>query len=138
MIKKYEIKANPLTLTKAVENITKEKHRIMYYDGYITLELFEIKENVTEVYDGELVIDKITEYQKRVIEPVLEVDSEGNETVTDVETWVAVEFKTEIAQIESVIASHDPTPYPEADPNLTPEERIDRLELLVLTESGVL
>lgn len=104
MIRKYEMKANPLVLTKVIESATSEKHRVMYYDDHIALEFFDVVEVVTPIYDGEEVTDEMISYKKRTF-----VDSVNEDTgeTTQIEVLEDFDFETELAKVENVISSHD-------------------------------
>lgn len=112
MILSYGIIANPPKLTKEMESIN-EKHRILYYDGYVELELFEIQH-----------IEEFTENQL----------TGETELVREYYTRNGVEDTSfSISVIKSIIDNHDPnTPYITED-----QQRILDLEMIIADMMGV-
>lgn len=107
---KYEIDALPIKLTKEMESIN-ERHRILYYNDYVEVELFDIRES-----NGF--------YERRR----QEIDEEGvKKDVWDVD----VDFS--IMDIETVISNHDPyTPF------ITEEkQRMLDIEMIIADMLGV-
>lgn len=99
---------NPNVLHDSLSDL-KEIFYLTHDDVEFHLIFPDLKEEITEVFDGETLIDMIKSYKKRVEH--VQIDEEGNEIIA--ESWVDFDFELIKTQVEQVISEHDPTPKPE-------------------------
>lgn len=126
---KYEIDALPIKLTREIESIN-ENHRILYYDGYVEIELFDLRVvDVTQLNGVTNEIEIINSYfERRTFEE--QIDSDGNNNI--VEVWnIDESFSTN--QINIIIQNHNPsTKYVTEE-----QQRILDLEMIIADMMGV-
>jgi len=122
---KYNIKTLPLRFTEELKVIN-EKHRVLYFEDYIEIELLDIGKTSTPVIVDEIQVDEVLSYtKKRVESEITGQDEELNDIYSDVIYQDEFDGNLLLNTIDGVIGAYDPTPY--AQP-ITESERVYNLE----------
>ena len=122
---KYNIKTLPLRFTEELKVIN-EKHRVLYFEDYIEIELLDIGKTSTPVIVDEIQVDEVLSYtKKRVESEITGQDEELNDIYSDVIYQDEFDGNLLLNTIDGVIDAHDPTPYLQ---QITESERVYNLE----------
>jgi len=122
---KYNIKTLPLRFTEELKVIN-EKHRVLYFEDYIEIELLDIGKTSTPVIVDEIQVDEVLSYtKKRVESEITGQDEELNDIYSDVIYQDEFDGNLLLNTIDGVIDAHDPTPYLQP---ITESERVYNLE----------
>ena len=141
MNKLYEaVNANKLVdELQAVGMLEREAMSFFPTDTGLNIRFRDIKEIIIDVMvDEEPTGEVIVSYTKPVEHMLIETDEEGNETEKIYFVDEAFDPTQLLADIQAVVDVHDVIPYPSPNPNLTIQEQIDRLEMILLETEGVI
>jgi len=116
---KYNIKTLPLRFTEELKVIN-ETHRVLYFEDYIEIELFDISKISTPVIVDEIQIDQVLSYTKKRVKKELIDTEEVNVVYQDV-----FDFSTLLNAIDNIIVNHNPAAYLQL---ITESERVYNLE----------
>ena len=141
MNKLYEaVNANKLVdELQAVGILDREAMSFFPTDTGLNIRFRDIKEVIIEVMvDEEPTGEVLTSYTKKIEHMDIVTDEEGNESESVYFVDEAFDPTQLFADIQAVVDVHDVTPYPSPNPNLTIQEQIDRLEIILLENEGVI